>query len=181
MIFSNVDELVDDYIDDTNMLIDYDDEGYRFYKNLNEDVRLKPDSMGRWDIDFDYEHDDWVNVTGFDSVYNACVLAIMTRFTELDFMSLYSDYGCRVHELIKANKNANLIYQLEIFITEVLNSIRRIKTVHWVNVTNPLDNDTYEYHVNFSVSCMSDEYYEGLEEYGVLNYESNTFEGELYF
>lgn len=140
--------------------IDTENYAYLFYKNLNEDVKLKSDEYGRWDIDFDFENDDWYNVNGFDSVFNACVIIIMTRFQELNFMSLYEDFGCRVHELIKANKSKNVVYNMEIFITEVLESMRRIKKVNWVVIEDNPDKEYYNYKVHFNVSCMIDEDYD---------------------
>lgn len=139
--------------------IDTESYSYRFYKNLNEDVKLKADHMGRWDIDFDFENDDWYNVTGFESLFNACVIAIMTRFDELEFMSLYDDFGCRVHELIKANKSKNVVYYMELFVTEVLSEMRRVKKVNWVMITDCTGNDSYNYQISFNVSCMVDEDY----------------------
>lgn len=140
--------------------VDYESYSYLFYKNLNEDVKLKSDEYGRWDIDFNYGNDDWYNVNGFESVFNACVIAIMTRFDELEFMELYDDFGCRVHELIKANKSKNVRYDMELFITEVLSNMRRIKSVNWVEVTDSYDDKKYNYLIRFSVSCMLDEDYE---------------------
>lgn len=139
--------------------IDTESYSYLFYKNLNEDVKLKSDRMGRWDIDFDFENDDWYIVTGFDSVFNACVIAIMTRFNELESMRLYQDFGCRVHELIKANKGKNIVYYMELFVSEVLENMRRIKEVHWVVVEDNPNGEDYNYKINFKVSCMLDEEY----------------------
>lgn len=140
--------------------IDTESYDYLFYKNLNEDVKLKADEYGRWDIDFDFENDDWYNVTGADSVFNACVIAIMTRFEELSFMTRYEDFGCRIHELIKANKSRSVKYNIELFVTEVLDNMRRIKNVNWVIVEDAPDNIDYEYNVHFNVSCMIDEDYD---------------------
>ena len=138
--------------------VDYESREYLFYKNLNEDVKLKSDAYGRWDIDFDFENDDWINVTGSHSVFNACVIAIMTRFQELNFIDLYEDFGCRVHELIKENKSRNMMYNMELFVTEVLENMRRIKKVNWVVVTDSSDsNHIYNYNINFSVTCRLDE------------------------
>lgn len=139
--------------------IDTESYAYLFYKNLNEDVKLKSDAYGRWDIDFDFANDDWYNVTGFDSVFNACVIAIMTRFDELEFMDLYDDFGCRVHELIKANKSRNVEYYMELFVTDVLKNMRRIKKVNWVEVVDSPNGKEYNYMITFNVSCMLDEDY----------------------
>ena len=54
----------------------------------------------------------------------------MTRYTELGFMDLYDEFGCRVHELIKHNKTKNIIYKMEVFITETLKSMRRVNKVN---------------------------------------------------
>ena len=140
-----------------NLPLDKESYGYRFYKNLNEDVKLVSDEYGRWDIDFQYGKDDWVNVNGFDSLTNACIIAIMTRFTELDFMDLYSNFGCRIHELIKANKTKNVKYHIEIFISEVLEKMRRVKKVNWVRVTDSPNNQLYNYRVRFSITATLDD------------------------
>jgi len=139
--------------------VDTESYSYRFYKNLNEDVKLKSDDYGRWDIDFDFEHDDWYNVSGFDSVFNACVIAIMTRFNELEFMELYENFGCRIHELIKSNKTHNIKYRIEVFVLEVLDNMRRVQKVNWVVVTDNPNNELYSYQVSFNVSCKVDEDY----------------------
>lgn len=135
--------------------IDYDSRDYQFYKTLHEDVKLISNEYGEWDIDF--ENGDWVNVTGANSMVNACIIAIMTRFQELGYSVFYEDFGCRIHELIKANKSRNLIYQMEIFVTEVLDNMRRVQRVNWVQVTDKPDNQDYSYRVNFSVTCIADE------------------------
>ena len=46
--------------------VDVEDEGYRFYKTLNEDIQLKPDEYNQWDMVF--ENGDIVNLTGHDSI-----------------------------------------------------------------------------------------------------------------
>ena len=137
--------------------VDMESYSYRFYQNLNKDVKLKSDKYGRWDIDFNNETDDWVIVDGFESVFNACVIAILTRFDELEFMELYDDFGCRIHELIKANKSNDVLYRMELFVTEVLNNMRRIEKVNWVRVTDNPNGQTYDYQVSFNVTCLIDE------------------------
>lgn len=44
--------------------VDEESYAYRFYKTLNEDVKLTSNEYGEWDVVF--ENDDWVNCTGFD-------------------------------------------------------------------------------------------------------------------
>lgn len=137
--------------------INVDSYSYRFLKNLNKDVKLKSDRFSRWDIDFDFNRDDWVIVDGYDSVVNACIIAIMTRFDELEFMELYDDFGCRVHELIKANHSANVMYKMELFISETLSNMRRVKKVNWVEVSDTMDDESYSYKVVFNITCIIDE------------------------
>lgn len=139
--------------------LDTNDFSYRFYKTLNEDVKLTSNEYGEWDIDF--ENGDWVNVTGFDSMVNACIIAIMTRFNELGFMSFYEDFGCRVHEVIKQSKGKNAIYRIEIFVTEVLENMRRVSKVNWVEVSDNGIGEDYFYKVEFSITCLNDDDEEG--------------------
>lgn len=134
--------------------LDTDSVDYNFYSTLHNDVRLVSNEYGEWDIDF--EDDDWVNVSGHNSLVNACIIAIMTRFTEIGYCSLYEDFGCRVHELIKHNKGRNVIYQMEIFITEVLSNMRRVERVNYVQITELQGNQDYSYRVNFSITSISD-------------------------
>ena len=46
---------------------------------------------------------------------------------------------------------------MEVFITEVLNNMRRIKRVNWLEITDNPDNQAYNYRVNFSITCISDD------------------------
>ena len=96
--------------------VDIESDNFRFYKTLHEDVLLKPDTDNQWDIQF--SNGDWVNVSGKDSLCNAICIAIMTRFQELEFIPLYAGFGCRIHELIKANASAMNRYKMELFITQ---------------------------------------------------------------
>ena len=108
--------------------INQNPDDYEFFKTLNEDVKLQPDDYNRWDIQF--ENQDYVNITGKESLVNAICIAIMTRFNELDFMNIYEDFGCRAHELIKANKSDIVKYKIELFVTEVLENMRRVFEVN---------------------------------------------------
>lgn len=138
------------------LTVDQDSDDFKFFKTLNEDVKLKQDNYNRWDIQF--ENQDYVNITGKDSLVNAICIAIMTRFNELDFMSLYEDFGCRAHELIKANKSDMVKYKIELFVTEVLENMRRVFEVNEIEVT---DSDTYSYNVFFNVTAINDEIVQG--------------------
>ena len=68
------------------LTVDQDSDDFKFFKTLNEDVKLQSDEYNRWDIQF--ENQDYVNITGKDSLVNAICIAIMTRFNELDFMKI---------------------------------------------------------------------------------------------
>lgn len=138
------------------LTVDQDSDDFKFFKTLNEDVKLKQDDYNRWDIQF--ENQDYVNITGKDSLVNAICIAIMTRFNELDFMSLYEDFGCRAHELIKANKSDMVKYKIELFVTEVLENMRRVFEVNEIEVT---DSDTYSYNVFFNITAINDEIVQG--------------------
>lgn len=136
--------------------VNVDDNGYKFFKTLNEDIKLVPDEYGVYDILFeDTPYDtDLVNVTGGESLVNGCIIAIMTRYKELESNKTYNDFGCRVHELIKANRNSLTKYKVELFITDTLERIRRIKSVDEVNV---MESNTHNYSVYFIVTTYDDE------------------------
>lgn len=126
---------------------------YKLYKTLNEDVKLKSNNYGKFDIQF--ENGDYVNVTGNGSLKNAIIIAIMTRYNELT--NLYTGFGCRVHELIKDNQNTMTKYKLELYVSEVLENMRRIKEVNSINITE-LDS---KYLVEFIVTSINDEIVKG--------------------
>ena len=141
------------------LYVDRESEGYRFYKTLNEDVQLQPVSSKSKHWDIQMQDGDYVNVTGKDSLHNAICIAIMTRFNELDYIPLYDEFGCRIHELIKANKSEMVRYKIELFIIDVLKQMRRIKEVNWIEVQ---DNEKSKYYVRFSVtSIINDTIIEG--------------------
>lgn len=132
--------------------VDTTSEDYRFYKTLNEDVKLTPNRYGKYDISF--EDGDYVNVTGKESLFNAIVIAIMTRFNELEDIPLYVGFGCRIHELVKARKYGLVEFEMEVFIREVLENMRRIHEVNEIIITN-LEDQMYK--VYFSVTSVNDE------------------------
>lgn len=132
---------------------DYKNINHRLYSTLNEDVHLKSDEYGRWDLDF--KNGDIVYVDGPESLENACVIAIMTRYNELDKNPLYKDFGCRVHELIKENQSVMVEYKIKEFIQDTLRKMRRIKKVNWVEVTSS-NQDFCKYDVAFSITSIDD-------------------------
>ena len=117
---------------------------------------LMANKYGKYDLAF--ENGDLVNVTGKNSLYNAIVIAIMTRFQELFNIPLYADFGCRVHELLKDNKSDMVKYDVELFINEVLEKMRRISEINEITVT---DSEKNTYNVYFNVTSINDEMVSG--------------------
>ena len=139
--------------------INYESEDYRFFKTLNEDVQLKPVGNGKH-YDIQFMNGDYVNVAGKESLYNAIVIAIMTRFNELSDIKLYDEFGCRVHELLKARFTEMVEYEMIVFLTETLENMRRIKEVHQVDLIK-LD-DIYK--ISFRIKSINDEMIAGSVE-----------------
>lgn len=141
------------------LTVDVESEDYRFYKTLNEDVKLKPDDFNRWDLQM--ENGDYINVAGNQSLHNAIIIAIMTRYGELKDNQLYEEFGCHLHELIKANKSPMVKYKIELFVIEVLEKMRRIHEVNWVEIS---DSEDHTYRITFNVTGINDEIVEGSVE-----------------
>ena len=135
--------------------IDTDSYDYKFNKTLNEDVHLVSDEYGKYDLDM--FNGDYVNIIGVNSLRNACIIAILTRYGELKDNPTYELFGCRVHELIKDNQTKMTQYKIETFIVETLNKMRRIKTVDDINI---LKKPGY-YDVRFQVTSINDETVKG--------------------
>lgn len=136
--------------------VDVNDFDYRFNKTLNEDVRLKSDEyVGKWDLDMC--NGDYVNVTGKKSLSNAIVIAIMTRFNELHDIPLYENFGCRIHDLIKDNQSEMVEYEMGLFITDVLENMRRIQEINELEVTP----NSEGYKIYFKVTDINDELVSG--------------------
>ena len=136
--------------------IDTSSYDYKFNKTLNEDVKLVSDEYGKYDLDM--HNGDYINITGLNSLQNACIIAILTRYGELRDNPTYQGFGCRVHDLIKDNKTNMLLYKLEVTLTEVLQKMRRIKTVNWLNI---VEDDAHSYMVAFNVTSINDEIVKG--------------------
>ena len=58
--------------------INENDTGYRFFKTLNEDIKLVDNGYGEYDMEF--VNGDIVNLTGLESLHNAVIIALLTRF-----------------------------------------------------------------------------------------------------
>lgn len=125
---------------------------YRFFKTLNEDIKLAPNEYGEWDMEF--KDGDIVNVTGTESLANAIVILLMTRYGELKNNLLYKDdFGCRVHEIPKDNMTNLNQYKIEKYIEESVNRMRRVKTINYTTVTP----HTNGYTVVLNVTSITDE------------------------
>lgn len=123
----------------------------RFFKTLNEDIKLKPNQYGEWDMVF--KDGDIVNVTGAESLANAIVILIMTRYGELKNNILYKDdFGCRVHEIPKDNITNLNQYKTEKYIEDAVKRMRRVKTINYIQVT-PYANG---YNVTLAVTSIND-------------------------
>ena len=139
--------------------IDINSDDFKFNKTLNEDVQIKPNKCNKWDLQF--KDKDYVNVAGSESLHNAICIAIMTRFKELNNNPLYSDFGCSIHELIKANKSSMVEYKIQLYVEEVLEKMRRVHTVNFVNVSS---SEHFKYTITFNVTSINDEIIEGSVE-----------------
>ena len=129
---------------------------YMYNKTLNEDVKLKSDEYGFFDIGM--SNGDYVNVTGLGSLLNACIIAIMTRYGELSNNPTYTEFGCQVHELPKMNQNRLFLFKLESYITDTLSKMRRVKSVNQVNIART---DIHDYQVEFDITSINDEIVKG--------------------
>jgi phage baseplate assembly protein W len=124
----------------------------QFFKTLNEDIQLKPNSYGEFDIVF--EDYDVVNVTGLESLANAITILIMTRYGELKHNLLYNDdFGCRVHQVVKDNISNLNTYKIEKYVEESIKRMRRVKRINYIRV-KPKQNG---YEVVLSVLSINDE------------------------
>lgn len=141
---------------DMALPVDYNSYDYKYNKTLNEDVKLVSNEYGKYDLALD--NGDYVNITGLESLRNACIIAILTRHNELKDNPTYEGFGCRVHDLIKGNKTKLLRYKMEISLTETLNQMRRIKTVNWLKI---VEDDVQSYMVSFSITSINDETVKG--------------------
>ena len=129
---------------------------YMNNKTLNEDVKLKSDEYGFFDLDMD--NGDYINVTGLDSLLNACIIAIMTRYGELTNNPTYNEFGCQAHELPKQNHDRLFLFKLEAYINDTLTKMRR---VHSVNEIKIIRTDIHSYQVEFDITSINDEIIKG--------------------
>lgn len=123
-----------------------------FFSTLNEDIKLSPNEFGEWDMVF--EDYDIVNATGLESLSNAIVILIMTRYGELKHNILYKDdFGCKIHSVVKDNITNLNNYKIEKYIDEAIKRMRRVKRINYIQV-KPEQNG---YNVVLSVTSIDDE------------------------
>lgn len=131
--------------------VNEDSINYQFFKTLNDDIKLTPNQYGEWDMVF--EDGDLVNVTGAESLANAIIILIMTRYGELKTNPLYkNDFGCRVHEIPKDNITNLNQYKVEKYIEESVKRMRRVKTINSIQVTP----NAVGYNVVLAVTSIND-------------------------
>ena len=139
--------------------VDYTSDDYRFNKTLHMDVEILPDEWNnKWDLQF--SNGDFKMLTGKDSLRNAINIAIMTRYQELK-NELYTNFGCKIHELLKANKSIVVQKKIQYYCENVLNEMRRIKRVNEIIVTDNKDDNTHKYGVFFNITSINDEIISG--------------------
>lgn len=136
-------------------------EDEKFYKILNKDILLTKQENGKWDLTF--EKGDYNVAKGKDSLYNACVIALLTGYNEIgrNDISTYKNFGNKSYELLKQNNNNHLVqYKLQSYFRECLENIHRVKTVSSLNVSAS-SNNVYAFDVIFSVIGLDDTYVNG--------------------
>ena len=124
---------------------------HKFLKTLNQDVQLTQSDQTKYDIII--ENGDYKNITGLQSLNNACIIAILTRYGELTENPTYKEFGCKAHRILKDNQTKINKYKLETYITKTLQNIRRIRTVNTVTITE----EKNTYNVYFNVTSHNDE------------------------
>lgn len=133
---------------------------YRFNKTLHMDVEVLPDRWNnKWDLQF--SDGDFKILTGADSLRNAINIAIMTRYEELKNELYYPGFGCKIHELVKANKSLVVQKKIQYYCENVLNEMRRIKRVNEIIVTDNKENNAHKYGVYFNITSINDEIING--------------------
>ena len=140
--------------------VDYESDDYRFNKTLHMDVEILPDQWNnKWDLQF--ENGDFKILSGTESLRNAINIAIMTRYEELKNELYYPGFGCKIHELLKANKATVVQKKIGYYCENVLNEMRRIKTVNEIIVTDNQDHNGFKYGVFFNITSINDEIISG--------------------
>lgn len=144
------------------VLVNNDDED-KFSATLNRDCELIKLKNGAWDINFD--KGDMVIVKGEKSVRNACIIALLTVWNELKNNPTYLNTGNKAYSYLKANKSDMTLYNIECCFREVLEEIRRIKSIDILEVSDS-ENDAYAYSVFFSITTHNNKSVNGDVNFG---------------
>ena len=129
---------------------------------LHQDITLTQKPNGLWDYGWDTINNDYHISTGTDSLYNACVLALLTGYNEIgrNNIPLYKDFGNKSYSLLKANKNNLTLHKIKSYFTSCLENIRRVQEVISLEVIEN-NNNIYTYKVYFQVLSITNEIIEG--------------------
>lgn len=135
----------------------------KFMSTLNRDCELIKLKNGSWDINFD--KGDMVIVKGKESLHNACIIALLIAYNELKNNPTYTDKGNKAYSVLKENKTTMTVYKIQEYFKEVLEDIRRIKTVEYLEVIDS-EKSHYAYQVFFKVISHNDETVKGGLDFG---------------
>jgi hypothetical protein len=145
----------------------------RQYSTLGRDIDIhRRNEDGRWDRTL--EKGDFKLLKGKDCVENDITIALLTAYNELGSkgLSTYNNFGNHSYELLKENKSSMLVFKLENYFKEVINKIRRVKTVLNLEI---LEYNIHSFDVIFSVDTLQDVTISGEVNYSSQNVLSRTF------
>ena len=130
------------------------------YKTLNKDINLTEKDNGYWDYETSYG--DYVIAENKQSLRNGLIIACLTSWNYMNRKGnpTYETFGNRAYEELKKKKSKMVEYKIKQYFIEVLNRIRRVKTVLDIQVLDhPTDPNAYI--VNFTVEATNDEIVKG--------------------
>lgn len=124
------------------------------YKTLNKDIKLIKTDNDHYDISI--RAGDYEIVEGEESLRNATIFALLLHFNELNLNPTYQMKGNRAFFYIKDRNIALSRLNIQESIKEVLEGIRRIKTVDYVNVERVKDHPN-QLSIIISIIGLNDE------------------------
>lgn len=134
---------------------------------LGYDIEIQSSPEGHihdfnhWDLIM--ENHDYTITSGEDTLFNACVIAVLTGYNEIGDRyenETYSEFGDPAYELLKTNKSELVKFKIEEYIKKVLKNIRRVMEIVEVVVSEDEFNP-YAYNVFFHVIGLDDEHASG--------------------